>query len=135
MSSGTIATPEDPALHEIISPATAKRLAAYGITFINSANEIILKRDATVVAKLSKTSARLLGPAIAMLDAQAAEGLLRLQTRSNIDRYYQKTNDLAGRLKMQQMLSRDDHPGVVIFLLARGHRYKNIGELLSEGGQ
>ncbi len=131
----TSSAPETLETHEIISPATAKRLAGYGITFINAANEIILKREATVIAKISKTSARFLGPAIATLDSKAAEGLLRLQTRSNIDRYYDKTGDLIGKLKMQQMLSSGNHIGVVVFLLSEGHQYKNVHELLNEGGR
>ena len=106
MTSDVSTAQESSETHEIISPSTAKRLANYGITFINSANEIILKRDATVITKISKTSARFLGPAIAVLDAKSAEGLLALQTRSNIDRYYSKSHDLTGKLKMQQMLSR-----------------------------
>lgn len=68
-------------------------------------------RDATVITKISKTSARLLGPAIGLLDAKGAEGLLRVQTRANIDRYYLTTRDLMGKVKMHQMAARGDHIG------------------------
>lgn len=70
-----------------------------GITFINSADEIILKRGATVITKISKTSAVLLGPAIGLLDAKSAEGALVTKTWVNIDRYYDRSSALKGKLK------------------------------------
>lgn len=87
-------------------------------------------RDATVITKISKTSARLLGPAIGLLDAKGAEGLLRVQTRANIDRYYLTTRDLMGKVKMHQMAARGDHIGVVLYLLSQGYQYRNMKELL-----
>lgn len=39
------------------------------------------------------------------------EGLLRVQTRANIDRYYLTTRDLMGKVKMHQMAARGDHIG------------------------
>ncbi|MFC4257598.1 hypothetical protein ACFOZ5_00980 [Marinobacter lacisalsi] len=118
---------------EVISPSTAKNLANYGITFINSADEIILKRGATVITKISKSSAGLLGPAIALLDSKSAEGALVAQTRFNIERYYAKSQDLNGQIKMRQMLSRGDHIGIVLYLLSHGYQYKSLDELLNEG--
>lgn len=128
LSSSSESTSSD----DVISPSTARRLASYGITFISSADQIILKRDSTVVAKIAKTGGRFLGPGISLLDAQAAEGLLRAQTRININRYYEDTGDLSGMVTMQQMLSQNDHVGVVIFLAAHGRGYRSYSELLNE---
>lgn len=103
-----------------------------GITFINSADEIILKRGATVITKISKTSAVLLGPAIGLLDAKSAEGALVKKTRVNIDRYYDRSSALKGKIEMRQMLNSGDHIGVVLFLLSKGYQYKSFDELVNE---
>lgn len=114
-----------------ISPGTARSLANHGITAINSADKIILKRNGSVIANVAKTSSSLLGPAISVLDAGAARGLLRIQTRANIDRFAAKTNNPTATAKLQHLLSKGDHAGVALKLLEHGFRYKNLNDLTS----
>ena len=114
----------------MVSPGTARTLAKYGITVINSANETILRRGATVVAKISKTGARFLGPAISFLDEAAANGLLRMQSRVNVDRFYEDTGNLDVQIQLLRHLSADEHIMIVIILSAHDYPYRNIKQLL-----
>lgn len=115
-----------------LSPSTSRSLAKYGITAINSADKIILKRNGSIVASIAKSSSSLLGPAISFLDAGVAQGVLRIQTKANIDRFYDKTGDIATTAKLRQRLSRGDHTGVVLKLLENGYRYKNLNDLTNQ---
>lgn len=116
---------------QLISAGAARALTEQGITFISSTNKIILVHEATVIAELSKTGSRFLGPAISLLDTSSAQGMLRIQTRANIDRHYEETGDIVTTNQMRQLLSQDDHLGVALKLLEKERPYQNMHQLMN----
>lgn len=113
----------------LVSAGTARTLAEYGITLINSSNGVVLKRDAKIIARLSRRGSRMLGPSVAVLDVDVMEGVLSLQTRMNIEYYKNETNDLEGVMRMRAFLRRGDHLGVMLVLLENGYPYRSIHQL------
>ncbi|MBN4081890.1 hypothetical protein JYT10_00080 [Beggiatoa alba] len=112
----------------VIDDATAKSLAQKGVTVVQNAGKIILQVDATgALINLSRQAGKLLGSGIGVLDASAAEGLVKGNAALNIRDFLGNGGGAEVAATMQNDLSRGDFTRLVIRFAENEAPFRSIG--------